>query len=285
MRVGYLGPPGTFCEEALIVLMGDEPELEEIPFPTVIDCFRAVREGEVPLALVPIENTIEGSVNQTLDQLAANGVHIRGEVVLPVRHNLVAREAVAPADLRRVLSHPHATAQCQDWLRANAPGAVVVATNSTADAVRMVGSGEEPGAAAIGTLRAADLYGCTVIAGDIAGVGGNSTRFVLIGSEAAEASEAIGPGVFRTSIICSLDRDRPGALLAILQEFAMRAVNLSRLESRPTKTGLGRYIFFIDIVGSRDRDLPVAAAMRAIEEQRVAHVTFLGSYRADGGHG
>lgn len=282
MRIGYLGPPGTFCEEALIALMGDDPELEEIPFPTVIDCFRAVHEGEVPLALVPMENTIEGSVNQTLDQLAANGVHIRAEVVLPVRHNLVAREAVAPGDLRRVLSHPHATAQCQDWLRANAPGATVVATNSTADAVRMVGSGEEPDAGAIGTLRAADLYGCTVIADDLAGTSGNSTRFVLIG---AEAAEAVGPGVFRTSIICSLDRDRPGALLAILQEFAMRAVNLSRLESRPTKTGLGRYIFFIDIVGSRDRDLPVAAAIRAIEEQRVAHVTFLGSYRADGGHG
>ena len=282
MRVGYLGPPGTFCEEALLVLMGADPELEEIPFRTVIDCFRAVREGEVPLALVPIENTIEGSVNQTLDQLAANGVHIRGEVVLPVRHHLAVREPLAPADLRRVLSHPHALAQCQDYLRANAPEAAVVATNSTADAVRMVGAGEEPGAAAIGTLRAADLYGCTVIATDIAGMSGNSTRFVLIGTE---ASAAVGPGVFRTSIICSLDRDRPGALLAILQEFAMRAVNLSRLESRPTKTGLGRYIFFIDIVGSRERDLPVAAAIGAIEEQRVAHVTFLGSYRADGGHG
>ena len=160
-----------------------------------------------------------------------------------------------------MLSHPHATAQCQEWLRANAPQAEIVATNSTADAVRAVGAGETAGAA-IGTLRAAELYGCEVHrhrhrrrrAGD------NSTRFVLRGHR---AGGAVGPGRFRTSIICALDRDRPGALLAILQEFAMRAVNLSRLECRPTKTGLGSYIFFIDIEGSRERDLPVAQAIQA----------------------
>ena len=284
MRAGYLGPPGTFCEEALLRLAGPGSALEEVPYPTVIDCFRAVREGEVPQALVPIENTIEGSVNQTLDQLAANGgMLIRAEVVLPVRHHLVAREPVRPSSIERVLSHPHATAQCQEWLRANAPQAEIVATNSTADAVRAIGAGETAGAA-IGTLRAAELYGCEPIATDIAdaGAGDNSTRFVLVGTE---PGESVGPGRFRTSIICALDHDRPGALLAILQEFAMRAVNLSRLESRPTKTGLGSYIFFIDIEGSRERDLPVAQAIQAIEEQGVAHVTSLGSYRADGGSG
>jgi len=283
VRAGYLGPPGTFCEEALLRLAGSEAGLEEVPYPTVIDCFRAVREGEVPSALVPMENTIEGSVNQTLDQLAANGgMVIQAEVILPVRHHLLARGAVDPGRLERVLSHPHATAQCQGYLRAHAPGAEIVATNSTADAVRIVGAGDAPDTAAIGTLRAAELYGCQVIASDIADSGDNSTRFVLVGTD---PSEAVGPGRFRTSIICALDRDRPGALLAILQEFAMRAVNLSRLESRPTKTGLGSYIFFIDIDGSRDRDLPVAQAIQAIEEQRVAHVTYLGSYRADGGSG
>ena len=282
MRAGYLGPPGTFCEEALLRLAGPDSALEEVPYPTVIDCFRAVREGEVPQALVPIENTIEGSVNQTLDQLAANGgMLIRAEVVLPVRHHLVARAPMAPDSIERVLSHPHATAQCQGWLRANAPQAEIVATNSTADAVRTIGAGEAVGAA-IGTLRAAELYGCEPIATDIADAGDNSTRFVLVGTE---PGESVGPGRFRTSIICALDRDRPGALLAILQEFAMRAVNLSRLESRPTKTGLGSYIFFIDMEGSRERDLPVAQAIQAIEEQGVAHVTSLGSYRADGGSG
>ena len=282
MRVGYLGPPGTFCEEALLALRGAGGELREIPFPTVVDCFRAVREGEVPEALVPIENTIEGSVNQTLDQLAAgDGLHIRAEVVLPVRHHLIARRRLDPAGLRRVLSHPHATAQCQGFLRAMAPRAAIVATNSTADAVRIVGEseGDPTHDAAIGTLRAAELYGCEVIAADIADQHDNSTRFVMLGREPAEA---LGPGRFRTSIICALQRDRPGALLAILQEFAMRAVNLTRLESRPTKTGLGRYIFFIDIEGSRDRDLPVASAIQALADQHVADVTFLGSYPAGG---
>ncbi|MGD9570941.1 MAG: prephenate dehydratase [Thermoleophilia bacterium] len=289
MRVGYLGPPGTFSEEALLALRGGDGALEEIPFPTVVDCFRAVRDGEVPEALVPIENTIEGSVNQTLDQLAAGGgLCIRAEVVLPVRHHLIARGPIDPSEVERVLSHPHATAQCQGFLRARAPGATIVATNSTADAVRIVGGGGNGGPAAgprdaaIGTLRAAELYGCEVLETDIADAHDNSTRFVMLGRDPAEA---IGAGRFRTSIICALQRDRPGALLAILQEFAMRAVNLTRLESRPTKTGLGSYIFFIDIEGSRERDLPVASAIQALEDQGVADVTFLGSYRADGGPG
>lgn len=278
MRVGYLGPPGTFAEEALLELVGTASEIEAVPFPTVVECFRAVRDGEVPEALVPIENSIEGSVNQTLDQLAAGGERlcIRAEVVHPVRHHLIARTPLAPADVTRVISHPHATAQCQAFLRERMPGAEVGAANSTADAVRTVMAAEEPWAA-IGTLRAADLYGGAVIAADIEDTEDNSTRFVLLGTEAAPA---VGPGRFRTSIICAIERDRPGALLAILQEFAMRAVNLSKLESRPTKTGLGRYLFFIDIEGSRQRDLPVDAAITAIEQQGVASVTFLGSYPA-----
>jgi prephenate dehydratase len=283
VRVGYLGPPGTFAEEALLELTGPAADLEAVAFPSVVECFRAVREGEVPEVLVPIENSIEGSVNQTLDQLVSGEVplRIRAEVVHPVRHHLIAREVLAPGDLTRVLSHPHATAQCQHWLRTHAPGAEIVAANSTADAVRTVSGASEPWAA-IGTLRAADLYGCRVIAQDIEDTEDNSTRFVLLGREAAPA---VGPGRFRTSIVCALERDRPGALLAILQEFAMRAVNLSKLESRPTKTGLGRYIFYIDIDGSRERDLPVDAAITAIEEQGVARVTFLGSYPAGGGSG
>lgn len=284
MRVGYLGPPGTFTEEALLDLMGGRPDLEEVPYPTVIDCFTAVRAGEVPLALVPIENTLEGSVNQTLDQLALGGIHVRAEVVLPIRLHLIAAGPIDPGDLERVLSFPHATAQCQTYLRAHAPRAAITATNSTSDAVRMVGEGEAgPAAAAVGTLRAAELYGGTVIASDIADPSAdNATRFILIGSEPAEA---LGPGAFRTSIICTPTRDRPGSLLSILQEFALRAVNLTKLESRPTKKGLGRYMFFIDIEGSRDRDLPVASAIQALEEQGATRVTFLGSYRAAGGTG
>jgi len=283
VRVGYLGPPGTFAEEALLGLIGPGSETEPVPFPSVIDCFRAVSGGDVPEALVPIENSIEGSVNQTLDQLsyAEASILIRAEVVHPVRHHLISRRPLGLADVRRVLSHPHATAQCQGYLRANLPGAEIVAANSTAEAVRTV-SGADEAWAAIGTLRAADLYGCEVIAADIEDTEDNSTRFVLIGREPAPA---VGPGRFRTSIVCALERDRPGALLAILQEFALRAVNLSKLESRPAKTGLGRYVFFIDIEGSRERDLAVDAAITAIEEQGVARVTFLGSYPASGPSG
>jgi prephenate dehydratase len=283
VRIGYLGPPGTFAEEALLSLIGPGSGAAPVPFPSVIDCFRAVRDGEVPEALVPIENSLEGSVNQTLDQLALAdaAVVIRAEVVHPVRHHLIARRPIAPGEVRRLLSHPHAPPQCQGYIRANLPTAEIVAANSTADAVRTVASADEPWAA-IGTLRAADIYGCAVIAADIEDSEDNSTRFVLIGREAAPA---VGPGRFRSSIVCALERDRPGALLAILQEFALRAVNLSKLESRPAKTGLGRYVFFIDIEGSRQRDLAVDAAITAIEEQGVARVTFLGSYPAAGPSG
>jgi prephenate dehydratase len=279
VRVGYLGPPGTFAEEALLGLLGPGAEAQPEPFPTVVDCFEAVRRGEVPEALVPLENSIEGAVNQTLDLLAFGEppLLIRAEVVHPVRHHLIARRPIAPGDVRRVVSHPHANAQCQGYLRTNLPGADVVAANSTADAVRLVSGSDEPWAA-IGTLRAADLYGCEVIAADIEDARDNSTRFVLIGREPAPA---VGPGRFKTTVVCALRRDRPGALLAILQELAMRAVNLTKLESRPTKTMLGRYVFFIDVEGSRDRDLAVDAALTAVQEQGVADVRFLGSYPAD----
>ena len=276
MRVGYLGPPGTFAEEALLRLVGPEPEQTLVPFPTVIDCFEAVHSGVVPEALVPIENSIEGSVNQTLDQLAAadGGIAILAQIVQPVRHHLSARHERPLSEITRVFSHPHATAQCTAYLRSELPGVETVATNSTADAVRIVSQSDEPWAA-IGTLRAADIYGCAVLAADIEDARDNATRFILLGRE---PRQAIGPGGFITSIICVPPRDRPGVLLAILQEFAMRAVNLTKLESRPAKTGLGRYLFFIDMDGSRERDMAVDAAICAIEEQGVARAVFLGSY-------
>jgi prephenate dehydratase len=278
VKVGYLGPPGTFAEEALLGLLGPDPEADVVPYRSVVDCFEAVARGEIPEALVPIENSIEGSVNQTLDLLASGngGVLIRAEMVQPVRHHLIARTALAPGEVERVISHPHATAQCQRFLRERMPGVETVAANSTADAVRTVTAADAPWAA-IGTLRAADLYDGEVVAADIEDARDNSTRFVLIGREPAAA---LGPGRFKTSIVCALRRDRPGALLALLQELALRAINLTKLESRPAKTTLGRYVFFIDMEGSRPRDLAVDAAITALEEQGVADVTFLGSYPA-----
>ncbi len=276
--IAYLGPPGTFCEEALIALVGAEAAAREVPKPTIAACFDAVSTGEVAQALVPIENAIEGGVTQTLDQLVthAGGIVIRGEVIHPIRHHLIARPGLALADITRVQSHPHATAQCGHWLTEMLPGAEVAAALSTADAVRTVVRSHEP-EAAIGNFRAAEIYGGVVLAEDVADSMENHTRFVLVGRDEAEAS---GDGAFTTSIVCAIPRDRPGALLSILQEFSLRAVNLTRLESRPARTGLGRYVFFIDAQGSRARDLPLAAALDAIEQGGIAHVIALGSYRA-----
>lgn len=278
MRVAFLGPAGTNSEEALLGLLGPEGEHTVVPYPTVVDCIDAVREGEVSEALVPIENSLEGPVNATLDALArADGaIVIRAEVVHPVRHHLITRPGTLLGDITQVLSHPHAVPQCQNWLREALPGVPTVAANSTAEAVRLVVEGDLPWAA-IGTLRAADLYGGSVIAADIEDARDVVTRFVMLGRDAVDAR---GPGRFVTSIICVPPRDRPGGLLSILQEFAMRAINLTKLESRPTKTGLGRYLFFIDMEGSRQRDMAVDAALRALEEQDIAHVVFLGSYPA-----
>lgn len=278
MRVAFLGPAGTNAEEALLALLGPEGEHTPVPYPTVADCVGAVRAGEVTHALVPIENSLEGSVNATLDQLsaAAGEIVIRAELVHPIRHHLIARPGRGLGDITRVLSHPHAPPQCHEFLRRELPGVEVAPANSTADAVRLVAESDAPWAA-IGTLRAADIYGAAVLAADIEDARDNATRFVMLGREQVDA---IGPGRFITSIICVPPRDRPGGLLSILQEFAMRAINLIKLESRPTKTGLGRYVFFIDMEGSRARDMAVDQAIRALEEQSVAHVVFLGSYPA-----
>ena len=278
MRTGYLGPPGTYSEEALQKLTAGRDDVEAVPLVSVPDCFESVASGEIPQVLVPIENSIEGPVNQTLDLLAAadGSLLIMAEIAHPIRHHLVAREPLDLTEIDRVISHPQATAQCAGFLRANLPDAEVRAAQSTAHAVQGLAEGNGT-TAAIGSLRAADLYGASILAEDIADEESNTTRFALIGQEPAPAT---GPGRFRTSIVCAIQRDRPGALLAILQELALRGVNLTYLQSRPTKQGLGKYRFFMDLEGSRERDLAVAAAITALEEQDVADVTFLGSYPA-----
>lgn len=278
MSVGFLGPSGTNTEEALLGLLGPRPERSTVPYPTVADCVTAVRSHTIDQVLVPIENSIEGAVNATLDQLAeAEGeIVIQAEVVLPIRHHLIARPGLALGDVRRVISHPHAIPQCTGYLRSTLAGVETGAANSTADAVRIVAECDEPWAA-IGPLRAADIYGCQVLAEDIEDSRDNATRFVMLGRDEVDAS---GPGRFLTSIVCVPPRDRPGGLLAILQEFAMRSINLTKLESRPTKAGLGRYQFFIDMEGSRRRDMAVDQALQALEHQGIAHVVYLGSYPA-----
>ena len=274
--IGYLGPQGTFSEEALIAWIGADQASRERAYPSIEACFDAVASGEVLEALVPIENAIEGGVSQTLDQLIGHEgrIVIRGEVIHPIHHHLIGAAGSSLDGVSRVVSHPQATAQCGRWLRGRLAGVPVEPALSTADAVRAAVQADD-GTAAVGNRRAAQIYGGEILAEDIMDAPDNRTRFAIIGTADGAAD---GPGPWTTSIICGIATDRPGALLSILQEFALRAINLTRLESRPARTGLGRYVFFIDAEGNRRRDLPLQAALTAIEEGGIAHVTDLGCY-------
>jgi prephenate dehydratase len=270
MRVGYLGPPGTFSEEAVArcdLAAGGEP----VPFPTFADAYRALRRGELEGALLPIENSIEGSVGATLDLLVAEpGPLIRRELLLPVRQHLLVRPGTRLGDVQRVLSHPQPLGQCSRFLRDNLPGATLEPTHSTADAARKVAAGE-PGAAAIGAAAAATRYGLAILAESIQDVDENVTRFVFL----ARSDEA-PTGRDRTSIAFTLDRDRPGGLYEVLGEFARRGLNLSKVESRPMKEALGHYVFFLDFEAHR-LDAGGADALAGVAA--LAHRMFLlGSY-------
>jgi len=279
MRVGFLGPAGTYSEEA--VLAGDGADrLEPVPLPSVHDAVAAVREGRVERALVPIENSLEGSVNATLDALAqpGGGVQITGELVHPIHHCLIARAAVALDRIAAVASHPQASGQCATFLRTRLPGAAVVPAASTAEAVRLVAeraAGEEGAWAAIGSRAAAALYGCEVLEGDVEDPPGSETRFVWIGRD-APAPAAAGT-MWKTALLFwEPDDDRAGWLVRCLAEFASREVNLTRIESRPRREGLGSYMFFVDLDGSAGEPA-VAEAIDALRAHAAA-VRVLGSF-------
>jgi prephenate dehydratase len=270
MRVGYLGPPGTFSEEAVArcdLAAGGEA----VPYPSFRDAYRALGRGEVDGALLPIENSIEGSVGATLDLLVLeHGPLIRRELLLPVRQHLLAPAGTRLEDVVRVLSHPQPLGQCSRFLHERLPRAALEPTHSTADAARKVAQGER-GAAAIGSKTAAARYGLAVLAEAIQDVDENVTRFVLL----ARADEA-PTGSDRTSIAFTLDRDRPGGLYEVLGEFASRGINLSKVESRPMKEALGHYVFFLDFEAHR-LDAAAADALAGVRS-RVHRLYLLGSY-------
>lgn len=270
MKVAYLGPEGTFTEEALLSLPWSG-SAELIAAPTIAEVHAKVVSGDCDRGVVPIENSIEGSVNQTLDTLAfGEGVEVVGELVRPIRHALLAASGSSLASVTDVISHPHASAQCRGWLAENLPDATVHAANSTAEAAREV-SHDRSGWAAIGTLLAAKLYGLEVLAETIEDRAENATRFVVLGRERPE------PGARdKTSLVCFIEADRPGSLLAILHEFSDRGINLSKLESRPTKERLGEYCFFIDCDGHADA-APLNHAIQSLST-KIFRVKVLGSY-------
>jgi prephenate dehydratase len=277
MQVAYLGPAGTYSEEAL---RASAPHaVEEVPYPGIFEAVMAVRDGRVARAVVPIENALEGAVAVTLDTLAveADSVRIAAEVVHPIHHCLVAGRPLELSEVARVVSHPQATAQCARFLRERLAHAEQVIAPSTADAVLSVRETSEA-AAALGSRLAAELYGCRVLAEDVEDHPGNATRFVWLARE--EDVDEPGDGAKTSLVLWGGGDQEPGWLVAVLSEFAERGVNLTRIESRPRRTGLGHYMFFADVEGAAERP-PVSEALEALRG-RVEELRVLGSYPAAG---
>jgi len=288
-RVAYLGPEGTFSEEAL--LSGVAPDsVEPVPRASIYDTVIALRDGDVEGAIAPIENSLDGSISVTLDLLAeeAATVQIVGETLLTVRHSLIAAQLVGLNEIDTVLTHPQVPGQCERFLRSELPSARVLSARSTAEAVREVVEDSQPGRAALGTRLAADIYGGTVVREGVQDRDDNETRFVWLGRAGGEASTAPLPRPttdgderrWKTSLVFwGAGADSPGWLVRCLNEFARREINLTKIESRPRREQLGHYMFFVDLDGGlqaeRDVSDAVADVREMCEEARV-----LGSYPA-----
>ncbi len=296
-RVGYLGPEGTFSEEALLA-SASAGAVEPVPLGTIYDTIMALRRGEVDWAVVPIENSLEGSISVTLDLLAgeASDVEIVGEALLRISHSLIAGEPLELQEIDTVLTHPQVPGQCARFLRRELAHAQIVPASSTAEAVRTVASdrrsADSPhGRAALGTLLAAEIYGGTVLREGVEDRDDNETRFVWL-ARAQPGAEESGRGAPPLRAIASEERktslvfwgpgaERPGWLVRCLDEFARREINLTKIESRPRPGRLGSYMFFADL-GGHPGDPAVAeaiAGVRALCEQ----VRVLGSYPAGEG--
>jgi prephenate dehydratase len=284
-RVGYLGPAGTFSEEALVA-SAQADAVEPFALTSIYDTVMALRRGEVSWAIVPIENSLEGSINVTLDLLAsdASDVKIVGEALLRVRHSLIAATKVELAEIETVITHPQVPGQCTRFLREELGSAQILPASSTAEAVRMVAAAGMHTQAALGTVLAAELYGGTVIREGVEDRDDNETRFVwLAGIERARTDppplRAGARGEWKTSLVFwGEGAERPGWLVRCLDEFARRDINLTKIESRPRREGLGDYMFFAD-VGGRAQEQPVAAALAGLGAM-CEDVRVLGSYRS-----
>lgn len=267
-RYAYLGPAGTFSEEALRAL--GIPDLVPVPCASIEDVFEAVERGRADSGVVPIENSVEGSVPATLDALAFDTqLEIQAELVLDIHHNLIGRPGITLAGVKTIIAHPQASGQCRRWIARNLPGRPIVAANSNADAVQA--ALETDGAAAIGPRLAAELYGGEIIDANIEDYAGNQTRFVVIGHGIRERT-----GRDKTSLALFLKKDKPGALLMILSEFAYGEINLTKIQSRPTKRQLGDYMFFVDLEGHVE-DPNVRTALDCLR-MKLREVKVLGSY-------
>ena len=277
MRVAFLGPAGTFTEEALHASAPDD--VEAVPYPTVYDTVMAVHGGDADRAVVPIENSLEGGVAATLDALAteASDVRIVAELIHPIHHCLVAPRQLELAEVERVVSHPQATAQCQRFLRERLPGAERLSVPSTAEAVRTVAGADEPWAA-LGSRLSAELYDCVVLADEVEDEPGNLTRFVWLAPEAAATPPTAGSSAKTSVVFWGSGDESPGWLVSVLGELAGREINLTKIESRPMRGRLGHYMFFADLEGG-EREERMRGALEALGE-RVEGLRILGSYPA-----
>ncbi len=277
--IGYLGPEGTFSQAALLQLLdslGEHPQTQA--FGSVTSALQAVRDGKASAALVPIENSVEGSVPATLDELASGDpLMIAAETTLPVQFHLWVRPGLQLADISRVTTHPHAQAQCRAWLHQNLGHAEVIPAMSTASAAAAVAH-EELFDAAIAAPWAGGALGLEAVATDIADNPDAMTRFVLVAPHGRPPEPT---GADKTTLVLFMRQDHPGALLEILTEFSVRGVNLTRIESRPTKKVMGDYFFTVDCEGHVS-DSRVGEALAGLH-RLCAEVRFLGSYaRHDG---
>jgi prephenate dehydratase len=283
-RAGFLGPAGTFSEEAL--LAGAAPgAVEPVPLASIHDAVVALRDGEVELSIVPIENSLEGSIDVTLDLLAeeAPGVQIVGETLLRVRHSLIAASDVPLQEIATVVSHPAVPGQCARFLRGELPRAEILPAASTAEAVRTVVAAGDPSMAALGTSLAAEIYGATVLREGVEDRADNETRFVWL-ARAQDGPPPLragaGPAARRrcSIVFWGSGAERPGWLVRCLSEFASREINLTKIESRPRREELGSYMFFAELAAGGEEPAVQAAlaGLRGICEQ----VRVLGSYGA-----
>lgn len=269
--MAFLGPAGTFSEEAALLYRGDRP-WELVPFASIPAVISATETRITEEGVVPIENSLEGSVSATLDILVhESSLRIKQELVVPVHHYLLGRPGVAVTEARVLFSHPQALGQCRRFIDRCLPKVEAVAALSTAKAVEDMLACDSP-ALAIATRRAAELYGASILAEEIQDEPSNVTRFVVLAGEDSPPT-----GNDKTSLCFTVPHDfRPGVLVAVLEEFAKRGISLTRIESRPTKKLLGTYVFLVDLEGHRS-DALVAEALEAIKP-KTSMVKIFGSY-------
>lgn len=270
IKIGYLGPKGTFSHEALGKYIDDKQGYQSIDFCTIHDAIMAVENGSIDEVIVPMENSIEGAVNETLDLLVSQtDLKIKDEFVLEIKQNLLVKEGTGSKDIKKILSHPQPIGQCRKYINTNFQNVEVRSVYSTSSAAIEVVNGNKD-MAAIGSLKAAEVYGLEVMVPGIQDEDNNHTRFVIISKCDSERT-----GNDKTSLAFSTE-DKPGSLYSVLDIFRLWDINMNRIESRPAKNQLGKYIFFIDISGHKD-DGDVRDALTMVK-RKTSFFKLFGSY-------